>query len=93
MGTTQDVSREGPGGGAHHQHRLKVLKQGELKNYPRFVEGYLRWVHELERGREVVQLLVEREEADEAFLYTRKPRTEEPTGTVCECFGGSGVRG
>ncbi|MEK7075492.1 MAG: hypothetical protein AAB948_01670 [Patescibacteria group bacterium] len=58
-----------------------------MKNYPRFVEGYLRWVHELERGREVVQLLVEREEADEAFF-----RVSEIEARILEkLYGNLGV--
>ena len=63
MGTSQDVSREGPGS-AHQHHRLRVLNQVALQHYPWFSEGYLRWVHDLEGGREVVQRLVEREETD-----------------------------
>ncbi|MHB8871024.1 MAG: hypothetical protein ACYC5G_01025 [Candidatus Doudnabacteria bacterium] len=63
MGTSQDVTREDPGS-AHQHHRLNVLNQVGLQHYPWFPEGYLRWVHDLERGRAVVRGLVEREEAD-----------------------------
>ncbi|TSC65427.1 MAG: hypothetical protein G01um101477_480 [Candidatus Doudnabacteria bacterium Gr01-1014_77] len=65
MGTSQDVASDGSGS-AHQHPRLNVLNQVALRNYPWFAVGYLRWVHDLERGRAVVQQLAEREEADEA---------------------------
>ncbi len=58
-------------GGAHHDHRLKVLNQAALVHCRWFPEEYLKWVRIMERGRQVVQLLVEREEAlDGSFLIS-----------------------
>ena len=58
--TTQGASG---GSGAHHEHRLAVLNQEALPHCSWFPAEYLKWVHSIERGRQVIQLLVEREEA------------------------------
>lgn len=58
----QGVTSEEPGG-AHSDHRLAVLNQGALRHHSWFPGEYLRWVHIMERGLQVIQLLAEREEA------------------------------
>lgn len=63
MGATTQGVTSGGAGGAHHGHRLAVLNQGALVHCNWFPEEYLKWVRIMERGRQVVQLLVEREEA------------------------------
>ena len=60
MGTTAQGEESG---GARQDHRLKVLNQEALGHYRWFPEEYLKWVRIMERGKRVVQLLVEREEA------------------------------
>lgn len=60
MGTTVQGEESD---GAHHDHRLKVLNQEALGHCRWFPEEYLKWVRIMERGRQVIQLLVEREEA------------------------------
>ncbi len=57
MGTqTTPVSNEG----AQHP-RLKKLNQKALGFYPWFPRRYLDWIHDLERGRVLIQVLAERQ--------------------------------